>query len=307
MPTWLKNLYRKNRGKGSGEVVSPVFVVGCGRSGTTMLFQLLSQHSMLVPTTGHPDGEDHVGWVKHGDCLISGLGQCHINHGHTGYHYCLYMDEANVTTAVRERMHAYYRDEVLAGQQGRVLNKCPHLSNKLRYVHAIFPDAKIIHIVREPLPVISSWIKIMDTQPYQLLYLPEIDYPCLWVSPLPDNYTEGSFDRYERMLPGKNPEKMLAEYWSAVNRDVLRQRDFIGGSLLTVRYEDLCVNPKGTLDEIADFCGLDKFDTLPTLPDGRPVTNDSNAKYIDTLDASAISECLEITREVRNIFGYIHE
>jgi hypothetical protein len=48
------------------QVRKPVFLVGCGRSGTTPLFDILSQHPTLQRTEGYPDGEDHDGWAPTG-------------------------------------------------------------------------------------------------------------------------------------------------------------------------------------------------------------------------------------------------
>ena len=59
-------------------VKKPVFIIGCGRSGTTLFFNILKEHPGLAPTTGHPDGEDHVGWNTHGGTIISGI------YGHAG-------------------------------------------------------------------------------------------------------------------------------------------------------------------------------------------------------------------------------
>lgn len=90
MRTWWKNLQaRMNRSKAL--VDRPIFIIGCGRSGTTLLFQLLRRHPQVAPTTGYPDGEDHVGWNAHGGCYISGLGHPGKEAGHTGYHYCIWM------------------------------------------------------------------------------------------------------------------------------------------------------------------------------------------------------------------------
>ncbi|MBU6225384.1 MAG: sulfotransferase [Burkholderiales bacterium] len=64
------------------QIHKPIFVVGCGRSGTTLLFDILSQHPSLARTTGYPDGEDHDGWIKHGQCVMAGIGKvCHSQYG----------------------------------------------------------------------------------------------------------------------------------------------------------------------------------------------------------------------------------
>lgn len=178
MPIWWNNLLGK-RPATMDRIERPIFIVGCGRSGTTLLFQLLRRHPEVRPTTGYPDGEDHIGWNEHGDCVISGLGHSDREGGHTGYSYCLHMNEDDVNADITKRMHRYYAHEVLGEKRGvRVLNKCPHLSNKLRYVRAIFPDACFVHIIRDCAPVVRSWEKIMEVQPGLVLYWPDTEYPC---------------------------------------------------------------------------------------------------------------------------------
>ena len=51
--------------------LEPIFITGCGKSGTSIVFRTLRQHKDLAPTTGYPDGEDHVGWIKFGKCKMS--------------------------------------------------------------------------------------------------------------------------------------------------------------------------------------------------------------------------------------------
>lgn len=286
------------------KVERPVFIVGCGRSGTTLLFQLLRRHPELQPTTGYPDGEDHVGWNAHGRCYISGLGHPDKDLGHTGYCYCLYMDENDADEEVVQSMHRYYAEAVLKGRQGlRVLNKCPHLSNKLRYVRAIFPDARFVHIVRDCPPVVRSWERIMEEQPGVVLYWPETDYPCFWV--LPAELTaprERVFRNERRMYPGGG-SGVLASYWAETNRNIPRQLADAPDALLTVRYEDLCARPAEVLDHIRTFCDLAPF-AFPLEDDyGRPVADRGIADA-----ATVISDPDEGIRArvslVREQFGY---
>ena len=288
-----------------GKVTKPVFIVGCGRSGTTFLFNIMKKHPRLRATTGYPDGEDHTGWIKHGGCIISGLGHAHIEKGHTGYHYCLYMDEKDVTPRVVESMHRYYHEDVLGGDGSkRVLNKCPHLSNKLRYVRAIFPDAKFIHIIRDCLPVVSSWIKIMETQPHLVLYLPDDEYPCHWVLPAPpDGERETVLRRHGRIFPGGGVER-LVDYWSIVNRNIPLQLLDTPGQLLTVRYEDLCADTAETLRRICRFCEIPSFDEIPEEI-SIDVTLNNNEKYKTHLTEEQITAFLKRSEVTRSMFGYV--
>ncbi len=283
------------------KVEKPIFIVGCGRSGTTLLFNIMKKHPHLVGTTGYPDGEDHIGWIKHGKCIISGLGYSHIEKGHTGYHYCLYMDEKQVTPDIINTMRAYYYNEVLSGDSSkRIVNKCPHLSNKLRYIRAIFPDAKFIHIIRDCLPVVSSWIKIMETQPFQVLYWPDVEFPCFWVLPAPqDRDRETVFHNNDRVFPGGGAARIV-DYWTAVNSYIPVQLYDSPDQLLTIRYEDLCRNPQALLEIICDFCEIPPFDDIPV-----DITPNTNEKYKEVLTREQIEEFLRRSHATRVLYGYV--
>lgn len=243
-------------------VVKPVFIVGCGRSGTTLLFDLLTQHPGLTRTTGYPDGEDHEGWVTHGGCVMAGLGNVHsgrFGNGINGYHTCLHMDETDVTPQSAARMREYYHRDVLKqNRSGRVINKNPHLSNKLRYVLKIFPDAKFIHVIRSCEPAVASWIAAVKALPSPVVYWPEEEYPCLWLLNPPKTEAEiNRLSRHKRFFPGGGAG-LFIDYWVKTNENIKRQlKDVeIERQLTLLRYEDFVQNPAKELSRLAEFCEL---------------------------------------------------
>ncbi len=280
----------------------PVFVIGCGRSGTTMLFEMLKAHPGLAPTTGHPDGEDHVGWVTHGRAVISGI-YGNAETGNTGealgHACCLHMTAEDVTPEIRDAMHRYYREEVLRDQAGkRVVNKCPHLSNKLGYVQAIFPDARIIHLVRDPVAMTASWINIMSLVPDLTLYWPETAFPCLWVLPRKGDLTDAVLARNDRFYPGGGLLR-FADYWNAINGGIPIQATPFASQVLTVRYEDLIGRPDETLRTITDFCDIEPFAASPvTIDTGR------NKLRRSLLSEEEVAEIRRRTRDVALGHGY---
>ena len=281
-------------------VSRPVFVVGCGRSGTAFLFELLKPFPELAATTGHPDGEDHVGWMQHGGAVIAGLATPQGDSGHLGYHFCPHMDESDLGDGVQDAMHRHYAVSVLRGDLSRrVLNKCPHLSNKLRYVRAIFPDATFLHIVREPVAVVASWVKVMQAYPQLQLYWPEAEYPCFWVLPAKDAAARGRVvAREPRFFPGGGVSAM-AEYWSAVNANISRQLADTPEQMLTVRYEDLLARPDEELRKIARFCDF----RIP--PTRRPeIKTGRNVLYRDQLSDEDVATIRLRTQRVAKSFGY---
>ena len=290
---WLKP-------KAAAVVRSPIFVVGCGRSGTTLLFDLMKRHPELAPTTGYPDGEDHVGWIEHGGALIAGLATPQGDTGHVGYEHCLHMTEHDVNDGARESMHRYYGSTVLGGRaSARVVNKCPHLANKLRYVRAIFPDARFLHIVREPVAVVASWVKVMQAFPDLALYWPDSEYPCLWVfrAPRADG-ARSPLAREQRFYPGGGLLR-LADYWATVNANVSRQLEDTPEQLLTIRYEDLVTAPERMLRNVTDFCGLAPFEAVPV-----PIERERNSVHRSLLQDDQVKAIVARCRTVAERLGY---
>lgn len=250
------------------KVIQPIFIVGCGRSGTTLLFETLSTHPEIRKTTGYPDGEDHDGWVKYGKCLMAGIGNVNHNSYHSGingYHYCLHMTAEDATPDVVNAMHNYYWGDVLRHDPSkRVLNKQPHLSNKLDYLLGIFPDAKILHIVRDCESMVASWLAIMAEHPDLVAYWPgEERFPCFWLMPKPeDKIARASLARHPRFYPGGGAELWI-NYWCKVNLGIVEQMAGRMPQLFTLRYEDFVAQPTVMLEKISQFCSLKdySFDT----------------------------------------------
>lgn len=284
-------------------VKKPIFIVGCGRSGTTLLFDWLSQHPCLNRTTGYPDGEDHEGWIRHGHCMIAGIGNPNSDRfgiGINGYNSCLHMTAADVTPEVRQAMHNYYATEILGLDfDKRVINKCPHNSNKIGYLLGLFPDAKIIHIIRDCTPVVASWIAIMKAVPTVVAYWPDEEFPCLWLMQRPESEVERSLlDRHKRFYPGGGAA-LWVDYWCKTNMGIETQMRGHLNQLLTVRYEDLVAAPQLVLGRITSFC---------EMPAHRYSTGnvDSNTalRHCDLLTEEVVAAIKKKAEEVRRYFGY---
>lgn len=284
-------------------VKRPVFVVGCGRSGTTLLFQLMKAHPDLAPTTGHPDGEDHVGWIKHGDAVISGIygnAETGDRGSLVGHACCLEMRAEHINRSVIERMHAYYAFEVLKYDfSKRVVNKCPHLSNKLGYVQALFPDAKFVHLIRDPVAMTASWVAIMKEVRDLALYLPQGDRQCLWVIPRSGGLANSkTLESAGRFYPGTDAS-FFADYWVTVNDHFSSQLERVDESIITVRYEDLIADTIGTLGRITDFCELPAFSKSPV-----EIDTQRNGMRADLLSETEVARIKSKTSHIVSQYGY---
>jgi len=281
----------------------PIFVIGCGRSGTSLLFSLLKVHPGLAATIGHPDGEDHTGWIAHGGAVMSGL------YGHPGKNdhgsvvggvCCPHMTASDVTDDIRHSMRNYYAQDIIAGRTDlRVINKNPHLSNKLDYVRAIFPKAKFIHIIREPIAMVASWLAIMKLLPELVLYWPETPMPCFWVLQKEIHFKNSTpFKNDDRFYPGAGWFR-FADYFSEVNANIDKQKAATEDDILLVHYEHLIQDPLSTLNRIAKFCNLTPFETVSL-----PVDKERHKAHRELLTSEKRDKVRSHVEDTAIHFGY---
>jgi len=102
------------------------FIVGCARSGTSILGELIGSH----PEVAYKH-EAHRVWK------IAGLGE---NNSHR-------LTEQHATSSVKEQIRK--RFEKKKGNAWLFVEKCPRSVLRLPFIREIFPEARFIHIIRD--------------------------------------------------------------------------------------------------------------------------------------------------------------
>jgi LPS sulfotransferase NodH len=117
----------------------PIFIIGCPRSGTTLLFRLLRRHEAL----GSPRGEGHVLWNTFHHPRTTGWSSDRVVAG-------------DIRSA--EPRYVYTGVRALAGAN-RFLDKTPRNVLKVPYLSALFPDACFVLLKRNGPDTVSSLIE----------------------------------------------------------------------------------------------------------------------------------------------------
>ena len=121
----------------------PIFVVGCPRSGTTMLRQILDSHPAIScgPETRFlwgMRGIEERNWAS-----LAGFG--------------LTIDEWH--DRVRELFESLHDHYARSQGKTRWADKSPDYALMLEYIEELYPECQVVHIVRDPSDVVQSWIR----------------------------------------------------------------------------------------------------------------------------------------------------
>jgi hypothetical protein len=117
----------------------PVFVMGCPRSGTSLLFALLRRH----PAFASLGKEGHVLWSTYQHPARKGWSS----------------DAAGASDVTEtERHYLYAAIDHIAGSR-RFLDKTPKNALKVAYLDALFPDCMFVFIRRDGRATVSSLIE----------------------------------------------------------------------------------------------------------------------------------------------------
>jgi len=236
------------------ELKSPIILFGNTRSGATLVQKLISAHPDVVEWY-----EPNVLW------LYADPGRIHDE-----------FDESDATNRVKH----YIRNRFLKYQKRHgnrtVIEKTPQNMLRIPYVRAIFPEATLLFIVRNPFSFISSveykWQRpvtgrgivrrLKDTPVSQLHHwLRRYIVQQLNKRVLRRKYLSIWGPRYKGIQDDLKTHDLLtviARQWSVCSRKAEKDLAFLdNGRILRLRYEDFVEDPISDLERICAHCGLE--------------------------------------------------
>lgn len=215
----------------------PIFVVGCSRAGTTVVYKTLSQSREIGSlqkethdfwSTLHPLGDK--GWSTHG--LIA----------------------ADARPGDREVVSRHFYSQT---GHFRIVDKNNQNGLCVPYLHALFPDANFVYVKRSPGDNIHSLIEGWG----------KADEFATWSNELPADVRIDCgryrrwcfflFDGWRNYLDSPIEDVCAAQY-IAMNRAILDARAAIAPAQWTeIVYEDLIKDPVGEFRQAFTSCGLE--------------------------------------------------
>ena len=231
------------------EPVRPIFLLGPPRSGTTLLFEALSQ-SPDVHTLG---GESHG--------LFEGISGLHPSESDWSSNM-LSSDQASagVRADLVRRLHRRVRSREGRPPSGPYcwLEKTPKNILRLPFLDALFPGSRLVIVYRDPRQTISSMIDGWGSGRF-------VTYGQLpgWSGPPWSFLLSPGW----RSLAGQPPAQVAVSQWASSVTWLLDAPEGIDvGRCTVVRYGPLCADPQGTLSAACASLGIGWDRSISTLP-----------------------------------------
>lgn len=164
---------------------------------------------------------------------------------------------------------------------------------RIGYLTSIFPDARFVHLVRDPRAVIDSLLRVPFWKDTFRLESPA------WRGGL------GEADLAAWRSRG-TPEALAAVEWGAVLRTARQEAERVAEErYLEVRFEDFLADPHAMLDRLHSFAGLGRDPGAHETLDRRLDVRDPGTGWRGRLSPSQVETIEALLREPMRELGYV--
>ncbi len=261
---------------------SPVIIVGMHRSGTTMVTKMLENLGLFVGDQKEVNNEALFFWNINN--WIFDIALCRAD---LPYNF-RYLNPRTKEILVNDLQHfisSPKKKKFLGNKYNHFKSikeldfpwgwKDPKNSFTIDLWKEIFPDAKVLHIYRNPIDSISSFIErdlVMKNR-----------YTLNWKKKLKRDFLiSHNYHTNFRLYSLEEGYNLWEEY---VSRCVELEKSF--PDMKHVRYEDFLANPASQLEEIARFCGL-QFSPSDIKEQVKSVKSDRSFAFIRNPEAMEV-------------------
>jgi hypothetical protein len=243
---------------------SNIFIVGCPRSGKTLLQNILGFHEKLAWFSQYNGKFKNVhvlsvlnriyGIPRIGDFLLSfshlrifphpeEISKKYVSTTKKNGS----LDERHVTIEDKLRLSNIFKKQLVYQGKDIIITDCGRPA-RLLYFDAIFPRSKFIHVIRDGRSVVAEFLL---TRPHWF----SLDKNLSDFYPMAPKELKILSDSYK----GKEEYQMVlaALRWKMAIKEIERQSKTLQkNQFYTVRYEDFTQNPIDEINKILDFLGL---------------------------------------------------
>lgn len=284
---------------------NPIYIAGLARSGSTILLELLSRHPDLATHRYRDFPPVFTPWLwnwfvdraataperpaerAHKDRLVvtaespeafeEPLWMAFFPHLHNGGNETL--DRSTVNPAFERFYRDHMRKLLLVRGGSRYLAKANYNVTRLAYLLKLFPQARFVVPIRDPVWHVASLMKQhalfcreQNNDPRIVDHLRRTGHFEFGPGRRAVRIDEGGAAEVVESLWARGEEVAgWAELWNGIYghvNDLLSSDAALRSAVMVVRYEDLCARPRRTVADIIEHCGITD-ETLPALAEKR--------------------------------------
>lgn len=222
------------------------FIVGCGRSGTTILGTMLSPHPEICYLF-----EPYHLWAA----IDVRTDVTNLHHRVEGL---FIMDSSHASPEARVRFNRVVYGERARSGKPMVIEKTPHNVARIGYLDALAPGSKFLHIVRSGVDIARSIERLASRSTYKMAHKPTYNQwwgldGAKWHALVRDGPEAGYFA--DEIHHFTSHAQRGAYEWLVSLGEADRRRDHLGDRLMEITYPELTSDARGTLSRICAFFG----------------------------------------------------
>ncbi len=322
--------------------ISPVYVTGLARSGTTIMLELLSQvpgvvthtyrdfpllltpyalRSMFHAFDRFDFGETKKNERPHKDrIMITAASPESMEEVLWMSFFKKLHDETQDNSLTQrtslpafERFYAAHIKKLLLVERAtRYVSKANYNITRIKYIQKLFPLAQFVLVIRQPEQHIASLIKqhrifceAHDAKPSTLEHMTlSGHFEFGRGRKLIHTGDEEAMKKAQAAFAAGRDAEGWAHYWNAVYRYALdlASSPTLRESIIVVHYDEFCANPSVVLDNVLTFCEM----TCPTQLRQQLVADISEPSYytpeLNEQERATISEITEATYRAYDAF-----
>jgi len=283
---------------------SACFVLGPHRSGTTILCKALAAFGEFVYLTAADIIATHQGADRKGSTLseLVDRGETRVIDdvrlsGDLPEEYGFLLPRRRLSEESAPKLVAIYRDLAAAKGPGKPgLLRNPWDLSRTALIHRLFPKARFVFVMREPVATINSQLQAMRT-----LFATPSQYHAM-LDPRYARLTRRKvlFALYRFVISrGRMVDRILKGFVASTDTLIRDLPHLPPEQWMVVRYEDLLSQPAKELTRLYEFLDL-SVEEIPNLASEiRP-----SGRALDPHVEARIPKILERTRKFRERFGY---
>lgn len=244
----------------------PVFIIGCNRSGTTLLFNNLSYHPLTwsLYVEGQEVFHRHYPVDPEQGELVSepasaGVAEAIRAELYRRSHNKEFFKDLPLLSGIPRKLLQRPLGKLYKPGRIRLVEKTPANSLRIPLLHSVFPDAKFLFLVRRGEDVVSSLMEGWKN----------------WSKAVDNNWR---FGKWHYLVPRGwqryrecTLQEICAFQWAEATRTAWQDLNRLAGAdFMLLKHEDLMARPAEQYRHILDFCDLPPSRYLETLLSAMP-------------------------------------